>query len=676
VALLLLLSGCVYFNTFYLARRHYRDAEEIRLKAERENRVLPNTARDSYAKSLQYATKVLAEHADSKWVEEALILSQKALYYQGDLAASTRKGQELIQTFPESEWIPEARLFLARGYAGLGEFLNAASQAEQAAEQLTGRLKAEARLARAQSLEADGQFDLASREFQDLIHSADTPPDLARRARLAHAALLDGRGAYEEAAVVLVELLDDASLPLSIRTETLVDLIDLYFKAEDLEAAEAAVGQLEALDDTDYYKGVLRYYRGLFQFDRGRQRQAVDEIVRALLDGVTIEWEARIRLDLGRLMEGSRNWVAAAPEYQVLNVGLGTQSQRAEAFKRHSAILRLFALRSLIAQTEEDISFNDPRASMQTAAARGVPRAQIRQTDERVRIEEDEDAPRRRDEEIVPLDPVEAGDVPPGVYLYLLAEHFALEMGYADSAAAYLDQVVRLHPDSELVPRALFAMWEWVPADENGRQRAEAAVERLTSEFADTRWTYYHLRRVGEDPQRTTDLQAEDALLEIEEKVDPIADSGEWAAVIPEFYSLADRFPGTEAARKAELIAASLLELGAGDADSARVAYQRVLDRYPGSEQARDAQLKLAGGIRVAILDPQSARGQAIAEEMRSWGTWFNTLTAAKVTRLQSQGTGIRALAMPMVGTQEEARARNTGNRRPPPTNIPPHPQR
>lgn len=686
--LLLMLSGCVYFNTFYLARRYFRDAEEIRVEAERQDRPLPNQARQAYGRSLQFATKVLAEHPESKWVEEALVLSQKALYYQDDLAASTRKGQELIQNFPQSPWIHEARLFLARGYLGLGENLNAAGQAQQAAEALTGRLRAEALLVRAQALEAEGLTDEAAGTLQELIASPETPSDLIVSARLAHAELLDHQGAYGEAAAVLTDLLADVSLPRSIRTETVVNLIDLLIKAEDLEAAEEWVGRLGELDSAGYYKGVLGYYRGVFAWKRGSRRQAIQDITLSLLDGVTPEWEARIRLDLARLMEDGGTWISAVPEYRMLNAGLGTAPQRQEALGRYNAIARLFALRALVARTEEGISFSDPRGRAEVARPgaprrRLPPRAGNRPPPNRVNPDEEERIPRRA-REGGPAAPtqgelVKLGDVPPGVYLYLLAEHFAQEMGRPDSAAAYLAQLVRRHPDSDLVPRALFAMWEWAPQDQEGRRRAQAAAERLTKEFADTRWAYYHLRRIGEDPPKPGEIRADEALLEIEEKIDPLADPGSWAALLPELYGIAERFAGTGAAGRAELIAASLLERGAGEPDSARSAYQRVVDRYPGTEQARIAARRLAAGRGLAAPAPEDARRQVIEQEMRSWGTWFGTLTAAKVTRLQPRGAGTRVATMPAAGAragQREEIRRANRTRPPPPPSGPSPPGR
>ena len=67
LALLLTISGCVYYNTFYFARHHFRNAEALRIKAEEEERVLPPQAVDLYKQSLQYSARVLRDHPDSKY---------------------------------------------------------------------------------------------------------------------------------------------------------------------------------------------------------------------------------------------------------------------------------------------------------------------------------------------------------------------------------------------------------------------------------------------------------------------------------------------------------------------------------------------------------------------------------------------------------------------------------
>jgi len=156
----------------------------LREKAERDQQPLPPQAQQSYQKSLEFATSVLIDYPNSRWVEEALLLSQKVLYRQGNLAASTRKGHELIETFPGSPSIPECRLYLARGMLGLGETVGAANEAGQAAAALEGTLHAEALLTQALAFGLVGDIDRARALFDELLAYEDTPRDISIQAKL------------------------------------------------------------------------------------------------------------------------------------------------------------------------------------------------------------------------------------------------------------------------------------------------------------------------------------------------------------------------------------------------------------------------------------------------------------------------------------------------------------
>ncbi len=684
---LLSMGGCVYFNTFYFARRHFREAEAIRLKAEEDERPLPPQAIDSYQKSLQYAAKVLIEHPDSKWVEEAVLLSQKALYRQGEIAASTRKGLELLEHFPASPRVPECRLYLARGLLGLGEALNAVGEASRAASQLSGKLRAEAVLLHAQALGVAGQFDEAREIFHSMIAEAETPPDIALQARFELEALLEKQGEYDQAAAILEGILSEPWLTLTTRQETTILLIDLLLKSEDIPVIDERVTSLEELDNSGYYTGVIKYYRGRLADMRGSHRQATNEMVLSLSAGVTADWEARIRLDLGAHLERNKDYFTACTEYRVVKGGLGDPMQQNEAVRRADVILRFLTLRSLVAQVEEGIAFRDPRyaaASRGVAAGRQPARAVERDADIRRRRDEPDEelaepaAPPKRELTVAER----LGDVPPGMYLYLLAEHLALGMANPDSAMAYLGHLIERHPDSDMVPRALFATAEWAPEGEESAGQRERAATRLMEEFTDNRWAYYYRLGQGEEPERPTDLQAHDALLEAEGQVDPLAEPVTWRSALPAFYDVVERFPSTEAARKAELTVARLIELGAGPPDSARVAYERIQERYPDSPEAGVASQRLGLPDSAILPDPHEARKRAIEQEIDSWNRWFGTQTAAKVVRLQPRGQRTQYTFARQMGARATTRT-ETGTeppRRPPPTGRPPpggqHPPR
>ncbi len=674
--LLFLQGGCVYYNTFYLARRYYRDAELARLGKSPSGQPTAARTEDLYGKALEYAAKVLAEHPDSKWVPEALLISQKALYYRGDVAASIRKGHELGESFPDHPLIPESRVWLARGMIGLGDHLAAASQAHRAVTSPDPVIRTEARLVEAQALGLAGRLEEAETVLDRLLEDPQTPPEMALEARLEVVRVLEAQGDHSAAADRLAAVLEDATLPLSTRTDLTADLVDQLLLAGLADEAQSRLGELERLDDIGFYKGVIRYYQGRLALARGANRQVTENMVFALGDGVTAEWEYRIRMDLANFLESTGNWVAALPEFRVITTGAVAPEQKAQAQLRLDAIVRLYALRSLVAVAEEGITFPDPRNQAQPARPGAHPTPTVVENRRPPPDDPDlVDMPRRAGaEETATVTDARAGDVPPGMYLFLLAEQFTTGLARPDSARRYLELLVARHPDSELAPRALFAISDWAPTGSTGEEQRAQARRRLQEHYLESRWTWLLLRQSGEEVPEPPELQAEAALHRAEGLADPLAEPARWAPAVDSLRAVALAWPETEAARRAEFAAARMLELGAGPVDSARVAYERVMTRYPGSEQARRAaeRLPVESGVRIPP-DPVAVRRQALEQEMASWNTWFQTLAAARVVRIQP---GQRRIAgQPVQPGQAGTPPDEDRPRRPPPTTstvIPP----
>src|SRR4030065_1163703 len=92
-SLVLLICGCVYYNTFYQAQNNFEKAEQARKKARDPNAPFPSA---NYTEAIKKASKVLEFHPKSKWVDDALLLIGKAYYYQGEYLKAERKFRELI----------------------------------------------------------------------------------------------------------------------------------------------------------------------------------------------------------------------------------------------------------------------------------------------------------------------------------------------------------------------------------------------------------------------------------------------------------------------------------------------------------------------------------------------------------------------------------------------------
>ncbi|MDZ7371749.1 MAG: tetratricopeptide repeat protein, partial [candidate division KSB1 bacterium] len=145
ITLLLLFSGCAYYNTFYNAQKFYKEAEKERKKRERTQVVELSAEEEAqlkksglsgqdqvnragqqemqnYQQAIERASRVLEYFPNSKWVDDALMLLGRCFYYRRDFKKADRKFDELLQLYPNSKWVPEAMLLKAKTAIGMEEY--------------------------------------------------------------------------------------------------------------------------------------------------------------------------------------------------------------------------------------------------------------------------------------------------------------------------------------------------------------------------------------------------------------------------------------------------------------------------------------------------------------------------------------------------------------------------
>ncbi len=135
-------SGCVYYNTFFVARKKFKEAEKNQAQnaENRRNQQIPPSqprgagrkqgkdnvggrggsspglfttkvspqVRILYEDAIKKASKVLRFHPDSKWVDDALWLIGKSYYNMGDYRQADRKFKELVTNHPESKFAEDS----------------------------------------------------------------------------------------------------------------------------------------------------------------------------------------------------------------------------------------------------------------------------------------------------------------------------------------------------------------------------------------------------------------------------------------------------------------------------------------------------------------------------------------------------------------------------------------
>ena len=104
--------GCVYYNTFYHARKNFNEAESRRKNLARgaSTRGLASY----YSKSVDKAEKVLEKWPDSKWADDALYVCGVSYFFMEKYDKSEKRFRELIASYPESKYVRESRVYLAQ----------------------------------------------------------------------------------------------------------------------------------------------------------------------------------------------------------------------------------------------------------------------------------------------------------------------------------------------------------------------------------------------------------------------------------------------------------------------------------------------------------------------------------------------------------------------------------
>ncbi|MCX6834758.1 MAG: tetratricopeptide repeat protein [candidate division Zixibacteria bacterium] len=117
VCLLLAFGGCsVYFNTFFNARKSFNAAENARKGSRRST-----AGQNDYQKAIEKALKVVENHPNSKYYDDAIYVLGVSYYYTQQYGKAERRFRELLANYPGSSFAKDANLYLAKAKLALGE---------------------------------------------------------------------------------------------------------------------------------------------------------------------------------------------------------------------------------------------------------------------------------------------------------------------------------------------------------------------------------------------------------------------------------------------------------------------------------------------------------------------------------------------------------------------------
>lgn len=535
LGLALLHAGCVRFNTYYNARRAFRDAET--LAAQRGPGSSPSAQEVAHLdRCLEKCAVIIARHADSGLADDALFLMARALSLKGQDNAAAEKYAELRRFFPASDLTGPARYYEAQARSRLMQY----DRAEAIIEEHLGlrakwdRWQHQAALLYAEIGERRGSCaDALSRV--DALLSRTRERDIAAPAYLLKGRCLAATGHGEEAVAAFQE------------AERIAPRRHLRFTARLLMGETLA-----ALGRSDEALGT---FKRLQEFAR-----ADSELASV---GLAVGTSQRIAGNLTAAEEAWRNVIAAYPR---------------EETSRHARM----ALATMLERDRRDLKA--ALTEYEDLSKQGSPRALVEEAGRRAKA--------LRDVERLRAAIAESSEVAPET-LMTLAELYLLRVELPDSALPLLLHVCSRYADRPCAARALYAA-AWVSALHGDSAVAESLSTVLVEKHPHSAHARAVRARRGELPPEDSAVgtpawlyrRGEDAWLQDRAPERALA---AFAAVV-------DSFPDAPEAAKALVAMAWVKSEAYHDTVQARAHLQGAADRYPQTDVGRWA--SLATGVR------------------------------------------------------------------------------
>ncbi|MDZ7291109.1 MAG: tetratricopeptide repeat protein [candidate division KSB1 bacterium] len=605
-------QGCGgYYNTFYNTKKVYKEALDEQKRRVGDNK--PGAVEiQKYDKAVEKASKLLQLHPKSRYVDDALLLIGECFYYKQEYLKAQRKFQELVTLFPKSGLVPRALLWLAKtnielnDYAGaertlnelqqrekkgelvhqaqyyLGEiyfrqqqYTKAAREYEVAARKLSDeKMRAAAYMRLGECCLILQQFDLAAGAFRRASAAAKNDLNLKFKARLHYARALKNDRRFDEALVVLNDMLRDFS------THREIPLVKL-------EMAECTKLQ-------------------------GKIDSAIKQCTSIIENHQRTDASAAAYFMLGEIYEDRGEFNKAKESFDNVRRESARSEKVTEAGQRSKAIGDLIKLKETIATLEKQRESLAKGDSLHPAGKTlGTPQRTVRRSISRM--------PRRaRMAGTMPTaskttaDPNKiAADLAQSKIL--LAELYLFNFNRPDSAMReYLD-VFEFFPQTEYAPQAMYSLAYILGDAPATRAMRDSIYQVLATQYGDTPQGRDAKRRLGRadtlaTPQSLPDLfrEAEDCLFN---KKDP-------HRALRLYQEFLQEQPKSKLAPQSLYAMGWIYEHKLADNKEALATYKKLIESYPDSPMARRVRPKVTAAEQKKAEPAKS--DQAVPAEVQS----------------------------------------------------------
>jgi len=496
-----LFSSCAHmnsYNTYYNARECYKGATSGKS---------PNVS--LLDKCIEKCAKILTFYPNSRWVDDALILSGKCFYEKGDKVQAETKFKELLNFYSESEFVPEAEVMLGKIALERGNEIEAEAWFERASKDK--KVEEEVDCWLTHSYFSSASYEKAVEKGEKYLHSFKDGKFKADVLRVLGDAS-DSLGRYEDAlsyyeAAIPVE---EEKFDLSLR------MADMHLKMGNIEAAKEIYNSIEPVSGEE--EKILKKKRAICFESEGDYENAIT----SLLD--VDDQESAFHI--GMIYEKQLNLQKALEAYDDARRRAPNTEMGKIATKKASALEEIITLQGILEERDTlqfDTTYVDTTGLMVDTLQADTLQADTLQTDT-LQLDTVNDTLKGIREDTtslvdtlgLPVDTlraVTANDTLVGIeedttslpdtlkdltaLRMRLAEIWLLEFGNADEALKEYRTVLEEFPESEYVPRALYAV-AWIEQNMKGNEEDALAIYRtLERDYPDTDYALAARRQIG-----------------------------------------------------------------------------------------------------------------------------------------------------------------------------------
>jgi TonB family protein len=540
--LLLFFFSCTYYNTFYNAKRSFKEGEKAQ-KALAPG-VKSTGANQKYEEAIKKASKVLAFHPKSKWADDALFLIGRAYYNMGEYAKAQRKFEELLASFPKSKFTQDCHYYVSLCQYNSGS----ESDAIESLKLLVQSNKAE-KQKRAQAAFMLGELYFEKEEYDDAIgyyrhvvenYKSDTLASFAQ-ARIGEAFWLKKDYTQAKEAFAQVEKYNPKPEKLF---ESKFRGGECCYSTGNFDEGMNIFTQLSKENKESLKAPLVKLKIAEGIFLSGKDQEAIQEYENIVKDYPKTEHSATALYQLGTIYQDRFGDLKKAKE-----MFDSCKAERPQAEIAREALAKSANI-SKVEEYQKELSEEETEKSEKT--------------------------------------------------LFLLAELYLTQMHQPDSALAEYLALADKYPESEYAAKSLYAVaWimENVKGDTTG---AKEIYERILKDYPGSDYLKPAMEFLKASPDSFEIANPEREYCEAERM---LFEHGNFDSALVLYNGLMERFPQSVYAGKAAYAIAWITEHYVNPGDSSAVlAYQKVIDQYPDSKYADAARIKL--GIAPTMRTP------------------------------------------------------------------------